>query len=176
MADEIDLLLCIRAAQIADDGLEVFQVLADGQPSRIGGAVEGTPGAALVEIRYEKVTLEIAVEIAEQRPLWAARPSMQPKQQWCTSGWPTDCDIELSITNFDPLGDSYGVYAILSPASRRKECAHKHKDTNRQRPEVEEASGPRIRQTNLLDGHVFVANPQRGAGPGRASDAVRHRD
>ena len=103
MADEIDLLLGIRAAKVADDGLEIFQVLGDGQPGRIGGAVEGTPGAALVEIRHEKVTLEIAVEIAEQRPLWAARPSMQPEQQRCASRRPADFDIELSITNLDPL-------------------------------------------------------------------------
>src|SRR5215831_6569105 len=103
MADEIDLLLGIRAAHVADDGLEVFQVLGDGQPGRIGGAVEGTPGATLVEIRHEKVTLEIAIEIAEQRPLWAARPAMQPEQQRCASRWPTDFDIELSITNLDPL-------------------------------------------------------------------------
>src|SRR5262249_11987896 len=103
MADEIDLLLGIRAAQIADNGLEVFQVLGDGQPSRIGGAVEGTPGAALVEIRHEKVTLEIAVEIAEQRPLWGPRPSMQPEHQRGASRRPADFDIELNITNLDPL-------------------------------------------------------------------------
>src|SRR5215471_4678411 len=103
MTDEIDLLLGIRAAHIADDGLEVFQVLGDGQPSRIGGAVEGAPGAALVEIRHEKVTLEIAVEIAEQRSLRTARPSMQPEQQRCASRRPADFDIELSITNLDPL-------------------------------------------------------------------------
>src|SRR5262245_41364812 len=103
MADEIDLLLGIRAVQVADDGLEVFQVLGDGQPGRIGGAVEGTPSAAQVEIRHQKVTLEIAVEIAEQRPLWAARPSMQPEQQRCALPRPADFDIELSITNFDPL-------------------------------------------------------------------------
>src|SRR5262249_40024996 len=103
MADEIDLLLGIRAVQVADDGLEVFQVLGDGQPGRIGGAVEGTPGAALVAIRHEKVTLQLAVEIAEQRPLWAARPSMQPEQQRCDSRRPADFDIELSIANLDPL-------------------------------------------------------------------------
>src|SRR5215470_11457681 len=65
--------------------------------------IEGTPGAGLVGIRHEKVTLEIAVEIAEQRPLWAARPSMQPEQQRCASRRPADFDIELSITNLDPL-------------------------------------------------------------------------
>src|SRR5262249_31598471 len=176
MADEIDILLGIRAAQIADDGLEVFQLLGNCQPGRIGGAVEGTPGAALVEIRHEKVTLEIAVEIAKQRPLWAARPSMQPEQQRCASHRPADFDIELSITNLDLLCDSDRVSANLSQTSRREECAHKHKDTNRQHPEAEEASGPRIRQTNLLHSHAFVAHPQTGAGPGRASDAVRTRD
>src|SRR5262245_36545823 len=103
MTDEIDLLLGIRAAQIGDGGLEVFQVLGDGQPGRIGGAVEGTAGATLVEIRHDKVTLEITVEIAEKRPLWAARPSMQPEQQRCASYRPADFDIELSIMNLDPL-------------------------------------------------------------------------
>src|SRR5262249_3861508 len=103
MTDEIDLLLGIRAAHIADDGLEVFQVLGDGQPDRIGGAVEGTPSAALVEIRHEQGTLEIAVEIAEQGPLWPALPAMHPGQQRCASRRRADLDIELSITNLDPL-------------------------------------------------------------------------
>ena len=134
-------------------------MLGDGQPDRIGGAVEGTPSAALVEIRHEKVTLEIAVEIAEQWPLWAARPSMQPEQQRCASRRPADFQIELSITNLDPLRDSDRVSAILSPASRREECAHKHEGTNRRRPEAEEASGSRIRQTNLLHSHAFLPCP-----------------
>src|SRR5215831_20548205 len=65
MADEIDLLFGVRAAQIADDGLEVFKVLGNGQPGRIGAPVEGAPRAALVEIHHEKAILEIAVDSAQ---------------------------------------------------------------------------------------------------------------
>src|SRR5262249_12264751 len=152
MADEIDLLLGVRAAQMADDGLEVFKVLGNGQPGRIGRAVEGTPSAALVEIGHEKVVLKIAVEIAEQRPLWAAWPPVQPQQQRCFL-WAVDFNVQFSVANLDPLRDGDGVSAILNAASRHKECAQKHKDTNCQRADAEEG----IRRTNLLHSHAFSA-------------------
>src|SRR6516162_2906326 len=144
MADEINLLFGIRLAQIVDDGHEVFQVLCDSQPSGIGRAVEGAPRAALINIGHQEVALEIAVEIAKERPLGTARPAMQPEEQWRTSLGPVDFYIQLSAADIDTPRDFDRVSTTLSAAPRCKGCASQHKDTNCQRQETREAPRPRI--------------------------------
>src|SRR5262245_66054002 len=68
MADEIDLLFGIRLAQIVDDGIEVFQVLRDSEPSGVGRPIERASRATLIEVGHKEVALQIAIEIAKQRP------------------------------------------------------------------------------------------------------------
>jgi hypothetical protein len=93
MAKQVDLLFGVGTAQIADDSFEVFQMLLDRQPSRIGRAVEGASRAALIKIRNKEAALQIAVEIAKERPLGAARPPMQPEQQRRAAMGPADFHI-----------------------------------------------------------------------------------
>jgi len=63
-----------------DDGVEVDDMLGDGQAMWIRLRIERTPCTALILIDHKEMVFELAVEIAEQGPLSPAGTSMQPKQ------------------------------------------------------------------------------------------------
>src|SRR5579875_2922788 len=77
---EHDLVLVKALFQMIDDLIEVGKRLGDGEAMWVRLRIEGASGTALIPIDHDEMVFELAVEIAEQRPLSPARPSMQPEQ------------------------------------------------------------------------------------------------
>jgi len=59
-----------------DDGVEVGDMLGDGQAMWIRLRIKRTPCTALIPIDHDEMVFELAVEIAKQGPLSPARTSM----------------------------------------------------------------------------------------------------
>ena len=59
-----------------DDGVEVSDMVGDGQAMWIRLRIKRTPCTALIPIDHDEMVFELAVEIAKQGPLSPARTSM----------------------------------------------------------------------------------------------------
>ena len=76
MTDQDNLVLAQEVPQMINNGVQVCEVPGDGQSLWIRLGVEGPARTPLIPIRNDKMRFEIAIEIAEQWPLWASRAAM----------------------------------------------------------------------------------------------------
>jgi hypothetical protein len=103
MSDQNDPVLLKVPLQVFDDDVEVGKVLCDGQASWVRLWIEGSPGAALVPIGDDEMSLQLGVEIAEQWPFGSSRSAMEPEHDGRTPVGRTYLQEELRAVHREIL-------------------------------------------------------------------------